>query len=178
MITEEEIIETGKIQKTHALKGELNMIFDVDPEYFLEGNPMIIYYDGLAVPFYVESIRGKGSTSYLVKIAGVNSGEEASQFVNKSIYMLKKDRDEWVDEPENDTYPLVGFMIEDAETGKEIGEIEDVDDTTTNILFVVRTPSDDIVYIPATEDFIAEVDESDKIIKMKLPAGLLDINNI
>ena len=39
MIKEEELIEIGKFQKTHALKGELNALLDVGPEYLEERQP-------------------------------------------------------------------------------------------------------------------------------------------
>ena len=68
MIKEEEIIEIGKFQKTHALKGELNALLDVGAEYLEDGNPLVIPVDGLFVPFYAESVRPKGTTSFLVKL--------------------------------------------------------------------------------------------------------------
>ena len=36
MIKEEDTIKIGKFQKTHALKGELNALLDIDPEYFTD----------------------------------------------------------------------------------------------------------------------------------------------
>ena len=65
MITEEEITSVGKLLKTHALKGEMNMMLDIDPGYFEEGNPAVLDIDGIYVPFYSDSIRTKGSFSFL-----------------------------------------------------------------------------------------------------------------
>lgn len=177
MIKAEDITEIGKFQKTHALKGELNMLCDIDPQYFLEGNPLIIYYDGLAVPFYAETIRKKGSTSFLIKLDGIDSEEEASSFVNKKIYMLKKDAPEWLEEDEFEEGNLIGFALIDSESGKTVGIIEDEDYSTMNALLIVKTPEEETLYIPLSENLIEEVDEDKKIIKMNLPEGLLDINN-
>ena len=52
MITEEEITSVGKLLKTHALKGEMNMMLDIDPGYLEDGNPAILDIDGIYVPFY------------------------------------------------------------------------------------------------------------------------------
>lgn len=176
MIKPEEIINIGKFQKTHALKGELNMISDIDPEYFLEGNPLIVDYDGILVPYYVHSIRPKGSTSYLVKLDGIESEEEASQFVNKEIGIIKKDAEDWLDDEIVDSNGLIGFTVLDSETGNSLGEITDIDDSTSNLLFIITNESGEDIFIPANDDFIKEIDENEKIIRMNLPEGLIDLN--
>ena len=175
MIKEEDIYTVGKFQKTHALKGELNMITDLDPEYFNEGNPIIVEYDGLYVPYYSTGIRKKGNTSYLVKIDGIDSEEQASEFVNKEIYILKKDAEEWIGE---DLYSedLEGYEIEDSATGESIGLIEKLDDTTENVLFIIKSADEDEIIIPANDDFIVEINDEIKKIRMVLPEGLVDLN--
>lgn len=177
MIKEEDLIRIGNFQKTHALKGELNMITEIDSEFFDQGKPLVIDYDGIPVPYYVESIRKKGSTSFLVKLSGVDTEEEASQFVNKEISVMRQDAEEWLGEEILGSEDIKGFSIEDAETGKKIGIIEELDDSTANILFVVRNDSGEEIYIPANEEFIEEIDEENKKIKVNLPEGLLDLNS-
>lgn len=51
MIKEDEIIEIGKFQKTHALQGELNALLDVDLDFAEEDHPLIVEIDGIYVPF-------------------------------------------------------------------------------------------------------------------------------
>lgn len=176
MIRKEELVEIGKFQKTHALKGELNMISEIDPEYFSLGNPLIVKMEGIFVPFYVESVRPKGSTSYLVKLEGVNSEKEASEFVNKEIHMLKKDSDDWIDEEFEDPDYWIGYEIVDADSGEVIGTVEGVDYSTQNTLFIVKSPTNDEIFLPANEDFIVEINEETKTIRMDLPEGLLTLN--
>lgn len=175
MILTEDLIKIGKFQRTHALKGELNMISDVDAEYFKEGNPAIVDYDGIMVPYYLESIRPKGSTSFLVKLQGIDSEENASPFVNKEVYILKKDAEEWLPEEIIESDEWEGFEIVDEETGKVLGKIDYIDDSTANILFSVLTEDGREILIPANEDFITEVDEEAQTIRMNLPEGLLNL---
>ena len=177
MIKPEEIIKIGKFQKTHALKGELNMISDIDGEYFLEGHPLIMEYDGILVPYYVESLRPKGSTSYLVKISGIDNEEEAAQFVNKEIYILKKNAEEWIGEELIDSNSLEGYKIIDVNSNAELGEIERIDDSTSNVLFIVKNRNEEEIFIPANEDFLIEIDDENRIIKMDLPEGLIELNS-
>ena len=89
MIEEKEVTPVGKFQKTHALKGELNALLDINEDFFDENNPLVLEVEGIFVPFYLESIRRKGSSSFLIKLKGIESEEEAKSFVNKEIYALK-----------------------------------------------------------------------------------------
>lgn len=176
MIREEEIIIIGKFQKTHALKGELNMISDIDPEYFTEGHPLILNYDGILVPYYIETIRPKGSTSFLVKLKGVNNEEEASFFVNKEIGILKKDAESWLDTDLLDSNQLQGFKIINEDKKEEIGIIDSVDSSTANLLFIVKQKNGEEILLPANEDLITEIDLENKLITMILPEGIIGLN--
>ncbi len=179
MITEEEITSVGKLLKTHALKGELNMLLDIDPGYLEEGNPAILDIDGIYVPFYAESVRTKGSFSFLVKFDGIDSEIEAKKLVNKTVYALRDRLKEYMLENYDEEYALyddlVGYTIEEVVHG-EIGKVVEIDTNTENELFIVETPEGNTVYIPLTEDFIEKMDEDTKTITMRLPDGLLDLN--
>ena len=179
MINQKELKEVGKFQKTHALKGELNALLDIDPEYMTDGNAIVVDIDGIFVPFYADTVRPKGSQSFLVKLDGVDSEEEAKTFVNKTVYALKKELAPYFDVEEDeiiDEDDLSGFSVVDNESGAEIGTVSYVDSSTENVLFVVETSSGDEVFIPAVEDFIDEIDDDDKIIRVTLPEGLVDLN--
>lgn len=179
MITSNEIKAIGKFQKTHALKGELNAILDIDPEYVTDGNAIVVDIDGIFVPFFASSIRPKGATSYLIKLDGIDSEEDARQFVNKIIYGIKNELASFLEIDEEDIMDedeLEGYEIIDDQTNESIGKIESIDSSTENLLFVVETNEGETVYIPAVDDFIIEVDDNEKIIRMNLPAGLVDLN--
>ncbi len=179
MITEDEITSVGKLLKTHALKGELNMILDIDPGYLDEGNPAILDIDGIYVPFYADSLRTKGAFSYLVKFEGIDSEIEAKKIVNKTVFALRDKLKEYMLENYDEEYALyddlIGFTVEDIDSGV-IGKIVDIDTNTENELFIVESPEGNTIFIPLTEDFIEKMDEESKIITMRLPEGLLDLN--
>jgi 16S rRNA processing protein RimM len=175
MITKDEIIEIGKFQKTHALKGELNALLDVDEDYAADGNPLIVEMDGIFVPFYAESVRPKGSESCLVKLKDVDSQELAQQFVNKNIYALRSELVNYYDVPEDEIVAdFVGFKIVDRHIG-EVGTVADIDDTTANVLFVVNRPDGSTVLIPVADEFIESIDTDAKLIYTSLPDGLIEM---
>ena len=45
MIEVNDIVAIGKFQKTHALKGELNAILEIDSEFLEEGNAIIAIHE-------------------------------------------------------------------------------------------------------------------------------------
>lgn len=176
MITEQNIIEIGKFQKTHALKGELNAILDVEPIY-ADQHALVVDIDGIYVPFYAEGVRPKGKTSFLVKLKGIDDVEQASELVNKTIYGMRKDLLGYFDSPEEELVfdsDLIGYAVTDIHHGL-IGEIRYIDDSTMNTLMTVDTPSGE-VYIPYNEDFIREINDDDETIIMDLPEGLVQLN--
>lgn len=173
MITKEEVIEIGKFQKTHALKGELNALLEVDEDYAADGHPLIVEMDGILVPFYAESVRPKGSQACLVKLRDVDSQEKAKVFVNKAIYALRAELVDYYDVPEDEIVAdFVGFRIIDKNLG-EVGTVKDIDDSTANVLFIVQRPDGESVLIPVAEEFIQSIDTEAEIIHTILPDGLL-----
>ncbi len=179
MIEEKNLTTVGKFQKTHALKGELNALIDIDPEYFEEGNAMIVDVDGIYVPFFTTGIRPKGATSFLVKLDGIDSEEEARSFVNKSILAEKASLAPFLDMEEDEIRgedEFCGYSIIDVESGDTLGEVKRIDSSTSNYLFIVATPDGEEIYIPLAEDFIDSIDDEKRSIFMKLPQGLIELN--
>ena len=58
-----------------------------------------------------------------------------------------------------------------------MGEVVAVDESTMNVLFEVETPSGSIVLVPANEDIVKEVNTKERLIKVDLPEGLVDLND-
>lgn len=177
MIAREDITAIGKFLKTHALKGELNAVFDIEADAISADIPLIVEIDGIFVPFYAEGIRGKGQFASLVKLEGVDTAEEARPFVNKTIYVLREDMAEIAGEEAAEggyADDFIGFRVHDSELG-DIGEIEGIDLSTQNALFLVKGEQG-TVFIPVSEDFIDSIDEDNRVIHMSLPEGLIDLN--
>lgn len=70
---------------------------------------------------------------------------------------------------------LVGFRVTSPD-GRLNGEIIDVDDTTVNLLLVIRTDADSkTVLLPPADEFILSLDPQARTIEIDPPAGLLDL---
>lgn len=184
MIVEDDLILAGKFLKPHALKGELNVVSDYDSEIFNEDYPVIVSMDGIYVPFYVESYRKKGLFGCLLKLRGVDSVEDARSFVNKNIYLLKRDVAEFLQIDEDELVAdedYIGYEVYDKNLGY-IGKVVDIDDSTDNLLLIVESAATgEEVYIPFADEFIEDVTQDDENgedgrIDMILPEGIIDLN--
>lgn len=182
MIKTDSLTAAGVFTKTHGIKGELNATLSIEPEYLDSHDCFVCDVDGINVPFFVSSIRSKGSTSVLIKPDGVDSETEARDFVGKTIYVDRLDyarfREEEIDENDGGGYAddFIGYTVIDDEMG-EVGEITDLETSTDNALFILKPPTGDhTIYVPVVEEFITEIDDNNRIIKVSLPAGLVDLN--
>ena len=182
MIKKEDVLPIGRIVKAHGLKGELTMevtngVFDdVETEY------LICEVDGILVPFFLEEYRFKRDETAFVKFKRIDSTMQADELCGCSVYMERKQLpDDYAQRNEGDNMGdnidyYVGYTIQQTD-GTPLGTIDAVDDSTANILFCVVKPNGSDLIIPASDDYIVEIDDEQKIIKMELPEGLLELDD-
>lgn len=176
MIRKEDLTEIGAFHKTHGIKGELSATFDYDLEP--DGlRCLVLEIDGIFVPFFIESWRGRGADRYLIKLEGINDETEASAISKLPIFGISSELP--VEEDSDDDgvylYDMIGYNLYDKDT--PVGIIESINDTTENILFNVETSEGNIVYIPFAEELIESFDTEAKTIVMDLPEGIINLNN-
>ena len=177
MIRESDLIEIGKILKPHGVKGELTVLFN-KPEYTdIDTDFYFLFLDGVHIPFYVEESRINSDSSARVKFEGIDFIEKASTYSDTLLFLSKeliKDEDnENTFSSEWDQF--IGYMIFDEQSSM-IGTIKEVDSATINVLFIVTNNNEEFL-IPATTDFIINIDFDNKELYMSLPEGLLDQGN-
>ncbi len=163
----------GFFRKTHGVHGEVVLEFEEHFEYSVdEAERFFVELEGLLVPFFIadEGFRYKSSKTAIVKFDWVDTEKYAKRLIGCSAFLYK---DEIVDSPEDNENLLVGFMLCDEKLG-EIGPIEQVDDYSGNIVLTVNYRGEELL-IPFNEDFILSFDETNKILNLNLPDGIIDI---
>ena len=169
MIRKEDVYKIGRIGKAHGVKGEVSFNFDDDVFDRVEAEYLILEVDGILVPFFMEEYRFRSDSTALVKFEDIDTQERARELTNCDVYFPRDLAD---DEEEVLTYSfLVGFDIIDASTGKKVGTIASIDESTLNILFELE----DGTLIPASEELITDIDKDNKTITIALPEGILDL---
>ncbi len=176
MIKSDELTSIGTIFKPHGIKGELSAVFDagIMPD---EVRCIVFDIDGIYVPFFIESSRMRGSEGALIKIEGVDDEKAAASFANQEIFAITAELPEDEDGADENgvyLYGLEGFELRNR--GEKVGIINEIDDSTVNILFHVDN-NGEIIFVPFAEDFIIGLDPVNNIIDMDLPDGIIDLNS-
>ncbi|MBD5370038.1 MAG: 16S rRNA processing protein RimM [Bacteroides sp.] len=181
MITKEEIIEVGKFLKPHGLKGELNIVTEYEHGILEQDYPLIVEMEGIYVPFYASGVRPKGQFGSLVLLEGVGSEEEARRFVNHIVYMRRRDVAEYLEVEEEElelAEDFIGYEVVDDEAGV-LGVLEGFDDSTQNVLMLIRRADGSELMVPFAEEFITEAEHFDDgggRLHVSLPEGMVDLN--
>lgn len=124
--------------------------------------PVFIRFDGLPVPFFIESIQPKGGRS-IVKFEDVDSLSDAEEIVGREILLqLSDDAD--------DDDDITGMKVLDQD-GRTVGTITEVLDYGSNICIEVLTAEGHRVLLPFHEDLIIKANRSG--IKLHIPEGLV-----
>ncbi len=177
MIKREDVIKIGQFNKPHGINGELSLTFSNDCFDESECPFVICDLDGILVPFVLESYRFKSDSTALMQLAGIDSEEKAKRFTNVPVYFPKDAIQESNDENTEDyTWDyFLNYVLIDETNGK-IGIITEVDDSTLNTLFIVDRDGEELL-IPAVADIITDIDHQAKSITVRLPEGILTLDN-
>ena len=167
MITAEEVIHIGRMQRTHGTSGELqcrmqNTLWEDNDATFI-----VLNVDEIFVPFRVTDWRTKGSEDVLLTMQGVNSEQQALRFVGCEAYMLRTDLPEDAD-VHTDLSTLTGYTVYDTGHGL-LGTITAIDTSTLNTLVQL----DSGALLPLHEDFVVEADAQEKKLTVRMPEGLV-----
>ena len=197
----ENLQQVAQVLKSNGTDGELVMGFrEIAPEDINLQEPVFIIFDGLPVPFYIESFTKRGNTKALVRLTDINSMEDVEEIAGKTVYVSAESMPEMT--LEEDGYAaLVGWTVltpgdfstslemtetepeettgchSDRQNGEEesielyeVGQITDFMDIPNNPCLEIENGA---VIIPLHEDFILSVDPENQEIIMQIPAGLI-----
>ena len=172
----EDLQQVAQVLKSNGTDGELVMGFrEIAPEDINLQEPVFIIFDGLPVPFFIESFAKRGNTKALVHLTDICSMEDVEEIAGKAVYVSAENMPEM--SLEEDGYAaLVGWFVltpsEDESELYEVGEITDFMDIPNNPCIEVETENGAVI-IPLHEDFILSLDPENQEIIMQIPAGLL-----
>ena len=168
--------QIAQVLKSNGTDGELVMSFrEIAPEDINLQEPVFIVFDGLPVPFYIESFQKRGNSKALVHLTDIRSQEDVEEIAGKAVYIESGQTPELT--LEDDGYAaLIGWMVltpaEDEDAVYEVGEITEFFDIPNNPCIEVETENG-AVMIPLHEDFILGLDPENQEIIMDIPQGLL-----
>ncbi len=175
MLSYDDVYEIGVLGKPHGVKGEIAFRFSDDIFDRVDADYVFVKVEGLLVPFFIEEYRFKNDSLVLMKFCDIDSADDAQELNGCSVFF---ERSLTPDDGMFTWAEIIGYTIIDAATGREIGLLHAVDDSTMTLLFEVQMPGEDApILLPAAEELIDDIDHEQRTIRLIIPDGLLPENN-
>jgi len=153
------MLQIAKILKSNGTDGAVLLgLHDISTQDLDLSEPVFIEFDGLPVPFFIESIQPKGSSKAIVRLTDVSCLEDAEEIVGRAVFL----EGEWEDEDEED---FTGWTVLDK--GRKVGTVTGTEPIPGNFCLYVGD-----IMIPLHEDFVLEANEDQKVLNLDLPEGL------
>lgn len=161
----EKMLAVGKICNIHGVRGNIKLIPWTDfPEVFEDLEYITvdnIKYDIIDVKYQKSNI--------ILKLQGVDTVEKAEKLRDLIAYCSESQLDELPD----DTYYIADLIgCEVYENDSLLGKVTDVFSAGGADLYEIKDKTNSI-YLPAIKENVLSVDIKNKIIKVKLPEGLI-----
>jgi 16S rRNA processing protein RimM len=172
---EKNLLVIGYTRKPHGLKGEIKLqVTERYLEDLLNVEFVFLNLKGQNMPFFIEDIRV--GNSIIAKFEDVNSPEAALKIASKEMYIRQEDLipdDEREMEVEIPTYErCLGYVIFNGT--ERIGAIEELIEYPQQEMAVVQYNNREVL-VPLNAAYIQKIDDSEKMILVDLPEGLLDL---
>ena len=167
MIKEDDVYKIGRIGKPHGIGGEVTLRFSDDVFDRVDAEYLVLMVDGILVPFFIEEYRFRSEEVALVKFEDIDTMDRAAELTGCDVFFPRHLAD--IDNDVLTWSQIVGYDIVDVASGKVIGRIESVDESTINVLLELA----DGTLIPAVDEFIDDIDHEARKLFMSLPDGLL-----
>jgi 16S rRNA processing protein RimM len=167
-----ELIAIGAIVKPFGVKGEFRVrsLSDVPGRFQGLGRVTLVARSGRALMTTVTRVR-EDRGFYVLGVEGLSAPEDAAVF-----------RGGWVKIPVDQVPPLpaghyyefqlIGMTVKDEE-GQSLGTLEEVLETGSNAVFLVRGHGREIL-VPGTRDVVASVNVDERTMTIRQVAGLVD----
>jgi 16S rRNA processing protein RimM len=173
------LLPVAKVIKSFGTKGGLLIRFAPSLQFEInKKRPVFIYFDGLPVPFFIETLEEKGTEKAFVILEGIDSLALAAEVEGEFVYAEKpagkksgKKGKEEIFSPDS----LTGFSVYDADNNM-VGRISAFYDYPGNpCVGVIPAGSKEEKLLPLHEDLILDFNPKKEQIALDLPSGLLDI---
>lgn len=166
---EKQFLEAGKIVGTHGIRGDIKVQSWCDSPDVLCQFDTLYWADGEEVTIERASVH---KNMVLMHLKGVDTIEAAERLKHKVLHLDRED----VALPDDLVFiqDILSLPVHDLRTGEDIGILKDV--ITTNPaydLYEVKTTDGQLVYLPATQPFLKEVDLEKRIIFVQTIEGLI-----
>ena len=163
-------LEIGQIVNTFGIKGMVkvkpftddNKRFDRLEKVYIKNKEKLKEYQIEEVKYHKDMI--------LIKFRGIENPEQANLLRNS--YLIDREEEKPLEEG---TYYIVDMIGMDVYTdeGEKLGNIEDIFNTGSNDIYVVKSELGKQILLPAISDVVKNIDMENKKMVVHLISGLI-----
>lgn len=165
-------LEIGKINNTHALKGEVKLEMWCDGIEFIIQLKIVYLNEKGSEKLTLVSARSQKNIAIL-KFAEITSVEQAEKLKGKVLFCNRDDAE--IDEDSHFLADIIGCYVVDAETEEEYGKIVDIMNYGSCDIYDVEKDGKHTL-IPAIDDVIKEINTEYSVVFITPMKGLFDEN--
>jgi 16S rRNA processing protein RimM len=163
----------GKLGKPHGIGGAFRFLLyrtlkskKLPPHFLLNEK-------GQYIPYFVIKVELIEWNSGIIKFEEITNPETARLYSGSELFLSDHDAEKYFMPETSNGDDLLGFTVKEQTLGM-VGKVVEITDMPAQILLTVRSEKGEHI-IPLADDFVISISNTQKIITLKLPAGLLDL---
>lgn len=170
MVENKDVLEIGQIVNTRGLRGEVKLnSFSEDSKRFEKVSSIFVKNKTGFEEYQIQKV-SYSKNQVILKLKGIDHIDYAEKLRNLFVYIKRSDLEE-LEEGQYYIADLIGLEVFEDD-GKKLGIVDDVFNTKSNSVYVVRTDLGELKYLPNIPDVIKQVDIQNKKIIVTLIPGL------
>ena len=165
------MLQIAKVLKSNGTEGAVLLGFrDVMPDDINLKEPVFIHFDGLPVPFFIDSFARKGHDKAIATLTDIRTLEDAEEIVGRAVFAEEDTIEGYGDDDEMSLDDFIGWTVFNRDD--KVGEVSGCEDIPGNPCLYVDTGNGEAM-IPLHEDFIISMDPENEEMVLDLPDGLV-----
>jgi len=169
----QDYLRVGVISSTHGIRGEVKVFPTTDDvKRFKKLKKVVLAFRREEIELEIESVKFF-KKFVILKFKGIDNINDVEKYKNCDLLVSRENAVKLAPN-ENFICDLVGCKVITDE-GNELGILEDVMITGANDVYVVKDENGKEILLPVIKDCVLDVDIEEKVIKVHLLEGLLDI---
>lgn len=165
------LVTIGKIVGVHGIKGYVKVHCEAESLSILAPGHSVIVRDSKGRNRVAEIVDARPQGRMLLLLLKGVSDRNAAEMLPGSDLLVDKSS---LPELEPDTYywaDIVGMSVVSVD-GRVLGTVASIMETGSNDVYVVKTPDNGEILIPAITSVVLEIDLNRKLMRVDLPDGL------
>lgn len=165
-------LEIGKIVNTHGLRGEVKIVPWTNTPDVFEDIEYVYVKSREEKKFEISNVKYQ-KNNIIVKFKGLDDISEAEMLKNAVVVT---DREQLGELEDGEFYitDLIGCEVV-SEDGKVYGKLDDVINTGSNDIYIVKRSGMKDLLIPVIDEVVLDIDIEAKKITVRLMEGLEDL---